>query len=166
MIIVRYLGQFLIYAGFAVLLGYFSASPAYTHFPPDKALIKLAFAHSAKPKGACHRLTEKELQDLSPNMRRPVVCPRERWPVEVELRIDGAETYAATLPPSGLSGDGPARAYVRIPVASGPHELQVGLRDSGRKTGFDYTWTRTVQLEPRQSLLIDFRAAEGGFSVR
>jgi len=166
MVVARYIGQAVIYFGFAILLGYFSAAPAYTHFPADRALIKLAFAHSAQPKGECRRLSQKELQGLAPNMRAPMVCPRERWPVEVELHIDGEESYRASLPPSGLSGDGPARAYVRIPLPHGRHDVRIGLRDSGRAEGFDYSWSGSVVLVPRQSLLIDFRAANGGFALR
>jgi len=37
----RYLGQGAVYLGIALLFGIFSRSPAYEHFPPDRALIKV-----------------------------------------------------------------------------------------------------------------------------
>jgi hypothetical protein len=34
-------------------------------------------------------------------MRRPVDCPRERWPVYLELERDGRLLYRGIHPPSG-----------------------------------------------------------------
>jgi len=162
----RYLAQFAIYAGFAALLAALASGPTYTHFPADEALVKLAFAHGGKPRGECRRLSHEELMKLAPNMRKPEVCPRERWPVEVELEVNGKLVYRATLPPSGLSGDGPSRAYERIALPAGRHDIALRLRDSGREEGFDYSHQQTVELAPRHSLLVDFRAGSGGFIVR
>jgi len=159
----RYFVQLLIYAGFAALLGYFASAPRYTHFPEDRALIKLAFAHGGQPRGECRRLSREELMQLAPNMRKPLVCPRERWPVEVELMLDGELVYAAALPPSGLSGDGPSRAYEQISVPPGRHTIALRLRDSGRTSGFDYAHEETVELSSRRSLIVDFSPAAGGF---
>lgn len=158
-----YAAQVVIYLGFAALMGYFSNAPAYRHFPDDQAMIKLAFAHGAKPKGACHRLTREELQALAPNMRKPTACPRERWPVDVELRVDGALIYAASLPPSGLSGDGPSRAYERITVPTGRHEIDVRLRDGGPEAAFEHQHRQVMDLTSRRNLVIDFRSGMGGF---
>jgi len=49
-------------------------------------------------------------------------------------------------------------------VPAGRHRLDARLRDDGAKTGFDYTGTRTVVLEPGENFVVDFRAAEGGFT--
>ena len=156
-------GQIMIYALFGALIGYFSSQPAYDHFPADQALVKLSFAHGGKRKGECRRRTREELQKLAPNMRKPVVCPRERVPVYVELAFDGETIYRASLPPTGLSSDGPSRVYARLPVPSGQHVLTARLRDSARESGFDYERTASVKLEPGHSLAIDFRADIGGF---
>lgn len=161
----RYLGQGAVYLLLALGIGYFSDRPAHTHFPPDMALIKLSFAHGAQ-KEECRRRTEEELAALPPNMRRPMVCARERLPVEVELLLDGAPLYRAVLPPTGLAGDGPSRAYERFAVPPGAHELVARLRDSDRAAGFDYERTAVVELAPGQSLAIDFRPEMGGFIFR
>jgi hypothetical protein len=161
----RYLGQVVAYALLGLGIGYFSSRPAYTHFPPDRALIKLSLSHGAK-KEECRRRTAEELAKLAPNMRRPMACARERLPVTVELLIDGKPLYQAVLPPTGLAGDGPARTYQRFAVSPGRHELVARLRDSDRTEGFDYERTMAVDLEPEQSLAIDFRAESGGFVLR
>ena len=160
---VRYAGQGLVYALLALVLGYLSDSPAYTHFPPDRAQIKLSLAHGAARKGGCRRLSAEEIARLPPNMRRPTECPRERLPVVVEIILDDAVLYRASLPPTGLAGDGPSRAYRRFAVAPGPHRLVARLRDSERDEGFDYERAAWIELAPGQSLAIDFRAETGGF---
>lgn len=161
----RYVGQGAVYLLLALGIGYFSDRPAHTHFPPDMALIKLSFAHGAQ-KEECRRRTEEELAALPPNMRRPMVCSRERLPVEVELLLDGEPLYRAVLPPTGLAGDGPSRTYQRFAVPPGRHELAARLRDTGRVEGFDYERTAVVELGPSESLVIDFRAEMGGFILR
>jgi hypothetical protein len=161
----RYLGQAVVYVLLALGIGYFSDRPAHTHFPPDMALIKFSFAHGAQ-KEDCRRRTAEELAKLPPNMRRPMVCARERLPVAVELLLDGAPLYKAVLPPTGLAGDGPSRTYQRFAVPPGRHELTARLRDTDRGEGFDFERTVVVELAPAQSLAIDFRAEMGGFIFR
>ena len=159
----RLVGQIGVYGAFAALIGYFSDSPAYTYFTGDKAVIVLSFAHGANRKEACRRLSREELLKLAPNMRKPVSCSRERLPVVVRLELDGAEIFHSSLPPTGLSGDGPSRAYQRFVVPAGRHTLVAELRDTNRESGFDYTATKTIELRPTQSLAVDFRADVGGF---
>jgi len=165
-IVLRYAGQALVYLLFAAFLGYFASAPRFTHFPPDQALIKLSLAHGAKRKGGCRRFTQAELQALAPNMRRPMDCPRQRLPVFIELAIDGETRYSASVPPTGLSGDGPSRIYQRFAVSPGKHAIAARLRDSDRSEGFDYQMTSEVELTARQSLAIDFRQEMGGFLFR
>lgn len=159
----RYLGQVAVYVLFAAVIGYFSNSPAYTHLPADRALIKLSFSHGGAPISECRRLSAEEIAALPPNMRRPLDCPRQRVPVFVELAIDGNVLYAASLPPAGLSGDGQSRVYARFVVTPGPHRVRVRLRDTARTEGFDHVAVRDLELRPLQNLAIDFRAARGGF---
>jgi len=164
--VTRYLGQAAIYAVSALVLGTFSDRPAYTHFPPDMALIRLAFVLGAARREPCRRLSPEELAELPPNMRRPQACSRARVPVLVELELDGEVLYRASLPPTGLAGDGPSRVYERFAVPPGRHELIARLRDSRRDEGFDYEERVEVELEPEQSLAIAFRAETGGFIFR
>ncbi|MGB7932420.1 MAG: hypothetical protein WCH04_09375 [Gammaproteobacteria bacterium] len=159
----RLLGQVIAYAVFAGVIGYFATSPAYTHLDPGLALIKLSFSHAGQHKGECRQLTPEELAKLPPNMRRPLDCPRERLPLQVELLLDDALLYRGELPPSGLAGDGASMAYRKFPVAPGKHHLAARLRDSDRSTGYDYEKEAEITLIPRQNFVIDFRPALGGF---
>lgn len=162
----RCAGQALAYVGFALLLGYFASAPAYTYRPADRAEIKLSFSHGGQRKGGCRPLTPAEIAKLPPNMRRTQACPRERVPLVVEMDVASKLTHREILYPSGLSGDGPSRAYRRFQLPPGEHQLALRLRDSERAEGFDYERSFAVALRPRQNLVIDFRAEAGGFVIR
>ena len=159
----QWLGQGVVYLAIALLFGVFSDWPRFTYFPADRAQIMLSFAHGADRKGECRKLTEEELGELAPNMRRPEICPRERLPVLVELLLDDQPLYRASLPPSGISGDGPSQIHRQFIVAPGTHRLTVRLRDTARTEGFDYERSETVTLTEQQNFVIDFRADTGGF---
>lgn len=161
--LLRYPLQAVVYAGIALLIGYFASAPTYLHFPPDQAQIKVTLAHGAERRVECRRLSSEELEKLAPNMRKAVDCPRERLPVWIEVVLDDRVLYQASLPPTGLSGDGPSRIYQRFTVPPGPHRLQLRLRDTARTAGYDYELDRQIELQPQQNLAIDFRAESGGF---
>lgn len=161
----RYLLQGVVYAGIALLIGLFASWPSYQHFPPDRAQIKLTLVHGAERRVECHRRTAEELEVLAPNMRKSVDCPRERLPVWIEVRLDGTVLYEASLPPTGLSLDGPSRTYRRFEIEPGSHRLQLRLRDSARTEGYDFELDQQVELKPQQSLAVDFRPESGGFSL-
>lgn len=160
------LGQAVVYGLFAVFIGYFSHQPPYRALPADHAVINLSFAHGGKPKGGCRDRTPEELAKLPANMRKKKVCPRERLPVTVQFDLDGRQVYAATLPPTGLRGDGPSRTYEKFVVPAGRHKVVFRLRDSARPDGFDYVNKRTVDLTAGQHLAVDFDAEAGGFVYR
>jgi hypothetical protein len=160
---VAYLGQVVVYGAIAVLLGYFSTSPAYVRFPTDKAQLVLSFTHVGQRAAPCRKLTPEEIEQLAANMRRAEVCERERVPLFVELSLDVKTLISASLPPTGLSRDGAAHVHQRFTVAPGRHVLRIGLRDSARETGFDYQSDGVIDLGPEQNFVVDFRPEFGGF---
>lgn len=162
----KWLGQGLFYAAIVALLGFFASAPAYHHLGADKAMIKVTFTHGGKYKGGCRRRTAEELRKLAPNMRRPFDCPRDRLPVTFQLDLDGSTIYSASLPPSGLHGDGPSILYRGFEVPAGEHSIALRLRDSDRAEGFDYEAQKRFDLKPGKLLVVQFRAEEGGFIFR
>lgn len=176
-------GQFVAYSSFAVLVGYFSASPAWQAADPGAAQLKLSFTHGGARVQECRRMTPEELAKIPPNMRRPLECSRERVPVVIELDLDGQPLYRASIPPSGVWRDGPSAVYKRFVVAPGRHRLVLRLRDnlpgrinseranrgdaSGQWVG-DWNYVRRVDIDlaARDNRVIDFRADKGGFLVR
>lgn len=159
----RLAGQAIVYVGFAAVIGYFASAPAYWFFDGQNAILSVSFSHGAQRKGECHKRTREELQKLAPNMRKPVSCPRERLPLSVEIVLDRKPLYAASLPPTGLSKDGPSHLYRKFVIPPGRHTLVARLRDSDRLEGFDYDARFDVDLAPAQNLALDFRRDIGGF---
>jgi len=156
---------------FLVMLGLTAGAAALsdrprTHMLQDgMAALTITFTHGAERRGECRRLTQEEMARLPANMRRPTECPRGRLPVLLELDLDGAPLLHASLPPSGLSGDGPSQVYRRFTLPAREYEIAVRLRDTRREAGFDREETRRVRLVPGQNLVIDFRS-DTGFVMR
>ncbi|MEP7328547.1 MAG: hypothetical protein ABI777_05000 [Betaproteobacteria bacterium] len=161
-----WLGQALLYALFALIIGVFSSWPPYRYLQPDQALIKLSFNHQGKPVSDCRRATPQELAKLPANMRAPEVCPRERSPIAVELDLDGATALRHVATPSGLSRDGASAFYQRMLVPAGTHQLVIRLKDDVRSPGFDFVREATVNLKSAQILVIDFDPGKGGITLQ
>jgi len=160
---VQYIAQGLFYAIFAVVIGFFSNSPAYTHLPPDETLIKLSFRHAGQLKGECRQLSAAELAKLPAYKRKGTQeCPRERADVVVELEMDGMRLYHEVLRPTGWAHSSNSNIYRRIIVKAGAHKLKASLRDHAGEQ-FNYTHEETVNLAPGRIMVIDFKAATGGF---
>jgi hypothetical protein len=165
--LLRHAGQIAAYAAFAAFVGYFSSAPAYAPLDPGRALLKVSFSHGALRQAACRERSAEELAKLPPNMRRKMDCPRIRPPVGLEVVVDGTKLVEASLPPTGLSSDGPSRIYRTYPLDAGAHAVTVRLRDTVRSDGgWDYERSAALDLEPGRVLAIDFRADAGGFIFR
>lgn len=154
------LGRFavlaLIFMGAAAL----SNRPSHRSLPEGVGVLTLSFSHGADRKAACRQATPEELADLPANMRRPEICPRERPSIRIELDIDGRRAFEADVPPSGIAGDGPSRVHQRFILPIGRYEVAIRMRD--RLAG-DFAWqaTRSLEIGPADSRVIDFRADAG-----
>lgn len=162
----RYGGQAVLYALFAVFVGYFSTSPAYRHLEPDQALLRLSFRHAGQIAGECRTRSAEELAKLPPQLRAERDCPRERSPVYVQVELDGELLYDERFAPAGLRRDGAASAYRRLPIPAGEHHLRVKLNDDVKVDGFNHQGERRLTLVPGQVVLIDFIADKGGVIIR
>lgn len=160
----QYIGQGLFYALLMGVIGYFSSFPTYTHLPPDETLIKLSFRHAGQIVGECRERSPEELAKLPAYQRKggTTVCPRERADVVVELEMDGKQLYHEVLRASGLAHSSNANIYRRLPVKAGVHTLKARLKDHPGGD-FNYVHEETITLAPGRIMVIDFKAATGGF---
>lgn len=159
-------GQLALYGLFALAIGVFSQWPRYRHLEPDQALVKVSFTRVGKPVGDCRALTPEELAKLPPNMRAPMLCPRERSPITVRVDIDGQRVLTRSAPPSGLSRDGASAVYERLVVPAGERRIAVALSDDVRARDAAHRSERSVRLAPGQVLVIDFDAEKGGITFQ
>ncbi len=159
---VRLVLQASAYVAFAAFIGYFSNSPAYRQLGDDEAVLKLSFTHTAQLKYACRIRSEAELAKVSPTMRNPKDCPRERSKVLVELSIDGKQLYRVDIPPLGVQKDGAATVYRRLSIPAGHHRINARLAD-GPDGAFNFHVEKEVNLRAGQVLIVDFQPSAGGF---
>ena len=157
----RYPLQILNYFIFMVLVWYFSAAPAYRHLTEDKAKVVVSFAHAGELREPCRKISDEELAQLSPNMRRPSDCPRERSPVMVELLMDGEPLLSTVAEPPGLFEDGGVDIYLDTIVLTGEHRFTIRMNDSILVKGYNYSHDQTVELVPAQLLYIGFNTEDG-----
>jgi hypothetical protein len=158
--------QALLYAAFAVFVGYLSIAPAYRYADPELAVIKLSLNHAADRVEECVRLTPQEINERATRGEPINECARERLPLAVQLDVDGTTVVSLAAVPSGLWNDGPASVYERLAIAAGNHTITVRLRDSARESGWDYEYSEEVDLAPGRYFTITFRAQNGGFEFR
>lgn len=159
----RYAAQALVYAAFVGFVGYFATQPAYTALPAEAAVLKLSVSHAGAPLKPCRRYTPQELAELPFERRRASDCERGRWPIRLELDVDGRPRHAATHQPAGLWNDGPSSAYLALVLPAGRHRLDLRLRDDGNAPGYQYTASREVTLAPGDVYVVNFDSRAGGF---
>ncbi len=164
--ILRYGAQAVLYALFAVFIGYFSTSPAYRHLDDDQALLRISFRHPGKIATDCRTRSAEELAKLPVHLRAEQDCDRERSPVHIRVEIDGQLLHDEVVAPAGLRKDGASSTYRRLPIAAGEHHLKVMINDDRRVEGFNYHGERKVALSPGQVVLVDFVADKGGVIIR
>jgi hypothetical protein len=162
----RLCGQFLIIAALFASVAAFANWPVYRQTPPGTGIVILSFVHGADRRADCRRLTPDEIAKLPPNMRRVQDCPRGRRPIYVELDVGDRIAYRASLPPSGIAGDGPSRVYERFVLPVGQYDVAVRMRDTARPEGFDFQRNEHITLTPDQMIVIDFRSEPPGFVIQ
>jgi hypothetical protein len=129
----------------------------------SEAMLSLTFSHAGQRVGECRQLTQQELDELPPNMRRPADCPRERHPVFVRLKANGVVLFEDTLLPSGLWSDGKSNLYKRLRIDAGAYTLTMEMNDSGGTSTMDSERDFIVSVKPGQNLVIGFDTASRAF---
>lgn len=159
----RIVGQVVVVGLFAATLGYFSNRPTYRHIGVDQAVVKLSLRHAGQLVGECRERSAEELAGMPANMRAPLVCPRERSPLHVELLLNDELVLSEILPARGIHKDGRASMYRRLVVPAGEMNVGVRLKDRIDTDEFQYADDRTVHLLPTENLVIDFNGDLGAF---
>lgn len=161
----RFLLQAINYSVFMALIWYFASSPSVRIIAEDEAMITIAFAHAGELREPCRMLSQEELNQLAPNMRKIDDCPRERSPVTIEAMLDGEPFYSTSLQPPGLYEDGGVDVFHSEKVLAGTHRLSLQMNDSVRIEGFNHSFEREVSIDPAQILLVGFDSRQG-FVIR
>ena len=156
-------GQVFAYGLFMAFIGIFAGSPTYRHLAPDLATIKVSLRHAGQILGECHQRTAEELASLPANMRAPLICPRERSALLLEMDLNGEQVMSETLPARGLHEDGRASTYRRLSIPTGVVTISVRMKDQIDSEVFQYEATRTLVLDSGENLVIDFNELTRSF---
>jgi len=151
---------------FAVSAVVFTIWPRFSQLQEGNAIISLTFSRAGQRVEECRKLSQEELNKLPPNMRKPTDCPRERHPVVVSFNADGQTLYQQSLQPSGFWKDGESTIYYRIEIPAGSHELFIGMNDSGREQGFDFSGQTEFTLAEGQHVVVEFDHLQQTFIFR
>jgi ferredoxin len=127
--------------------------------PPldDQPELVVSFKHPGQLTEQRRPLTDAEKAALPPHMRREFDLVRTRQPVRLRIAVDGVELVARSYAPTGIWGDGNSIALERLPVAPGPHRVDVAIGDGGDDAVFEHTISAEVEFERsrRRALLFD-----------
>ena len=162
----HWVGQAAVYVVIAAILGLFSAGPVYRYTVPGMAQVKLSLSHPGLRVEPCRKHTPQELAALAPNMRAKMKCSRERWPVKVELALNGKLVFSKTSAAAGVRHDGSSSFYKKFSLPAGAHVLEVRLNDAGPQSDFTQELTQSVDLSPAQNLVIGFHEGDRGFYMK
>lgn len=162
----RPVGVVLAWGLFAVVSLIFTVWPNFSQLAEGNAIISLTFSHAGQRLEECRKRSQEELNKLPPNMRKPSECPRERYPVRVSFSADDELLYEQSLSPSGVWKDGESTVYTRIELPAGNHKFFIGMSDSGREEGFDYTGQTELTLTENQHVVVEFNGLQETFIFR
>lgn len=162
----KLLWEILAWVAFSAVVGLLSVWPRFEVVEAETAIVTITFSHAAQRVGECRQLTQEELNKLPPNMRKPSDCPRERFPVRIELRSGGNILYQDVLLPSGIWSDGKSNIYKRVEIDAGVHDLFVAMNDSGGDDSFDYENAAQLEVTPGRNVVIRFDPESEQFLIR
>jgi ferredoxin len=151
------------YTLFMVFVGWFSVWPRYQLIGQGQAMVSLSFSHAGHRIQECRRLTQEELNQLPPNMRKIDDCPRERLPIRITFSSNGTTLYEASRLPTGWWHDGESNVYHRMVIPKGKQKLFIGMVDSGREEGFDYSLEKEIDFLAGQHVVVEFDSIEQSF---
>jgi ferredoxin/coenzyme F420-reducing hydrogenase delta subunit len=151
---------------FTIVVGTLSVWPRFDVIDEGMAMVSLSFSHAGPRVRECRHLTQEELNELPPNMRKPDDCPRERLPLRVVFKTGEDTLYEAIRRPTGLWKDGSANVYQRLQVESGPRRLFIGMNESGLPGPFDYSLEKEVDLKEGDHLVVEFDETQKTFVFR
>ncbi len=152
----RRLAQVFVILALLLILGYFADSPPYQVLEDNQTELKLMVRHSGKLLGECEVLSAPDLEKVQPNMRQPLVCPREKSPLFVELKINDTLAYERTVYPSGIHNDGVLALYQRFPLPVGRSSIELKVKEKADSEEFSHELSQTFDLSTESILVVEF----------
>lgn len=104
-----------------------------------------------------YRAQLEETKQAKMKLKKLGDCSRERYPIYVEIYIDGELVSGRYYQPSGWNKDGPSYIFKKYPVEPGVHSVDVLMRDSEELEFFNYTFNQEIRFKPGRLKVISFK---------
>jgi len=152
---------------------FFFSSSSYRFYSADESAVKAAFKHTGKRKADCdeagllkkagedYRKERKATRRVPMQIGNLTSCPRARFPVKVELYMDGGKLLDKEYEPTGISKDMSSYVYEEFIIHPGRHAFSVKMYDRGNKDLPDYTLEDTVEVKPMEIKVMWFDYTSG-----
>lgn len=147
---------------------FFLSSAPYRYFPADSSALKVGFKHSGKrivdcdeselikQEGERYRKALKSEGRVKMDIQKLSGCPRERYPVAVELAVDGRVILDKAYSPTGIKKDMASYIYDEFTVTPGVHTVSVKMYDREKAGPPEFTMTSTVEFKPQEIKVVWF----------
>jgi hypothetical protein len=155
----RLTAQIGFYACVGIFIGYFSVAPGYQYADGQSSVLKLVVRHSGFLLGECRVVSQQELMELPPNMRKPQDCPRGKAPMSVSLLVENEVFYDGIIKPSGIHSDGVLALYQQFNIPPGHVSVRLAI-ESGKQD--PQLFKREIDVRPSDVLLLEYH--DSGFS--
>ncbi len=156
-------GLALLAAIFLAVVGF--ADVPYRPYPAEMAQLKIALAHGGKFRESVDRLSPEQLAKLPSGVTPEQVVGAPRFPVHVEIDLDGAPRLRRTYAPTGLRQDGLSFALEEILLTPGEHRIVIRLDDTGAGNP-QKVFDGAVTVQAGEVRVLGFDSRERVFVVR
>lgn len=147
---------------------FFLSAPSYRYYPADESALKVGFKHSGKrvvecdeaelikKEGERYRKALKSEGQVKMDIAKLAGCPRERFPVAIELAVDGKVILDKAYVPTGIKKDMASYIYDEFTIQPGVHKVSVRMYDKKKEGEPEFTLVETVEFKPREIRLVRF----------
>jgi len=126
-------------------------------YPADLGQLKVSLAAGGQFRATAQALSPQQMARLPQGVRPEDVLGAERYPVYVELDLDGRPHLRKTYSPGGLRRDGLIYALEEVLLPPGDHQVEIRLDDAGGQQ-LRTVYQGVVEIKPAQVRVLIFDA--------
>jgi len=124
-VLVRVVAGLLALAACAGLIALSGLTSTVTESP--EGLVRLSWRAVGERVEACRVPSDEELAALPPHMRQAEICEGHLAPFALAVSLDAERIVEREVRPAGAREDRPTYVFQELPVAPGPHRLDVSF---------------------------------------
>ncbi|MBI4786486.1 MAG: 4Fe-4S binding protein [Chloroflexi bacterium] len=160
----RWLPGIALFAALVLAVAAFADVP-YQVYPPDVGFLKIALAHGGEFRETAHALSSQQMSRLPQGVTPEQVLGAARFPVALQVSVDGDTRLNETFPPTGLRQDGLSYALQELSLPAGDHTVEIRMDDRGGQEP-RLVFDGTINVPAAQVRVLSFDAGSKVFVVR